>query len=67
MEEAQVPSLSWRDPLEEKMATTLVFLPVKSHGQKRLAGYSPWGSQRELDMQKLNDNSNVIQGPESKK
>ena len=25
------------------MATTPVFLPIKSHGQKSLAGCSPWG------------------------
>ena len=28
---------------------TPVFLPEKSHGQRKLAGYSPWG-QKELDM-----------------
>ena len=30
-------------PLERGIATTPVFLPRKSHGQRRLAGYSPWG------------------------
>ena len=30
------------------MATTPVFLPAKSHGQRNLAGYSPWGC-KELD------------------
>ena len=25
------------------MATTPVFLPRESHGQKSLAGYTPWG------------------------
>ena len=25
------------------MATHPVFLPVESHGQRSLAGYSPWG------------------------
>ena len=25
------------------MATTPVFLPGKLHGQRSLAGYSPWG------------------------
>ena len=31
--------------LEEEVATqpTLVFLPGKFHGQRSLAGYSPWG------------------------
>ena len=28
---------------------TPVFLPGESHGQRRLAGYSPWGH-KELDM-----------------
>ena len=30
--------------LEKEMATHIpVFLPVESHGQRSLAGYSPWG------------------------
>ena len=35
--------LGWEDPLEEEMATPPVFLPGKSHGQRSLVGYSPWG------------------------
>ena len=31
------------DPPESEMAATPVFLPGKSHGQRSLAGYSPWG------------------------
>ena len=31
------------------MATTPVFLPGKSHGQRSLVGYSPWGP-KESDM-----------------
>ena len=31
------------------MATTPVFLPGKSHGEKRLMGYNPWGH-KETDM-----------------
>ena len=38
----QMQSLSRKDPLEKEMATTPVFLPGKSHGQRSLAGYSPW-------------------------
>ena len=30
------------DSLEKGMATTPVFLPGKSHGQRSLVGYSPW-------------------------
>ena len=40
--------LGWEDPLEEGMATTPVFLPGECHGQRSLAGYSPWG-RKELD------------------
>ena len=29
--------------LEKDMATTPVFLPGESHGQRSLADYSPWG------------------------
>ena len=43
MQETQVQSLSWEEPLEKGMATHLVFLPGESHGQRSLAGYSPWG------------------------
>ena len=35
-------------PWSGKWQPILVFLPGKSHGQRSLAGYSPWGS-RELD------------------
>ena len=34
----RVQSLGWEDPLEKEMATTPVFLPGKSHGQRSLAG-----------------------------
>ena len=30
------------DPLEKRMQPTPVFLPVEFHGQRSLAGYSPW-------------------------
>ena len=36
-------SLGWEDPLEKETATQPVFLPLKSHGQRSLVGYSPWG------------------------
>ena len=43
-----VQSLGWEDPLEKEMATP-VFLPGKSHGERSLVGYSPWGH-NETDM-----------------
>ena len=42
VQETWVWSLDWENPLEEEMATTPVFLPRKSHGQRSLMGYSPW-------------------------
>ena len=41
MQQTQVRSLSWEDPLEEGMATH-PFLSGEPHGQRSLAGYSPW-------------------------
>ena len=38
-----VPSLGWADPLEESMTTHSSILPGESHGQRSLAGCSPWG------------------------
>ena len=37
-----VGEISWR----RKWQPTLVFLPGKSHGQRKLVGYSPWGHKR---------------------
>ena len=33
-------------PWRRKWQPTPVFLPGKSHGQRRLEGYSPWGHER---------------------
>ena len=33
-------------PWRRKWKLTPVFLPGKSHGQRSLAGYSPWGGER---------------------
>ena len=43
MQETQLQSLGWKDPLEKEMATHSVFLPGEFHEQRRLVGYSPWG------------------------
>ena len=42
MQETRVRSLGWEDPLE-KWQPTPVSLPRKYHGQRSLAGCSPWG------------------------
>ena len=44
MLETWVLFLGWEYPLGKEMATTPVFLPGKSHGQRSLAGY------KELDI-----------------
>ena len=49
MGEIWVPSLGWKDPLEEGMTTHSLFLLGESHGQRSLMGYSLYG-QKELDM-----------------
>ena len=43
MRKTQVQSLGWEDPLRRKWQPTPVFLPEKSHGQRSLEGYHPWG------------------------
>ena len=46
----QVPALGQEDPLEKGMAThSSIPTPGKSHEQRSLASYSPWGF-KELDM-----------------
>ena len=41
MQETQVQSLGWEDPLEKEWQPTPVLLPGESHGQRSLADYSP--------------------------
>ena len=51
MQEAQVQSLGWigKIPWRKEWQPTPIFLPGEFHGQRSLAGYSPWG-RKELDM-----------------
>ena len=42
-QETQVHFLGQEDPLEKRRATTPIFLPGESHGQRSVVGYSPWG------------------------
>ena len=51
-----VGKISWR----RKWQPTPVFLPGKSHGQRTLTGYSPWGH-KELDMtEQLNAHTHSV-------
>ena len=43
MLETQVRSLGWEDPRRRKWQPIPVLLSGKSHWQRSLAGYSPWG------------------------
>ena len=43
MQETWDQPLSQEDPLENGVASTPVFLPGESHGQRSLVGYSPRG------------------------
>ena len=42
MQETWIWYLDQEDPLEKEIATTPVFLPEKSHGQRSLEGYNPF-------------------------
>ena len=53
-QETRVRSLGWEDPLVKETATTPVFLPGESHGQRSLVAYSPWGCKA---LTELNSNS----------
>ena len=44
--QTRVQPLGQEDSLEKGTATPSSFLPGKSHRQRSLDGYSPWGSQR---------------------
>ena len=44
MQETHVQSLGWEVSLEKGKATQSSILACRIHGQRSLAGYSPWGS-----------------------
>ena len=43
VQETKVQPLGWEDPLEKEKATHSGILAWEIHGQRSLAGYSPWG------------------------
>ena len=53
MQETQFNPWVRKIPWRREWQSTPVFLPGESHGQRRLAGYSPWGHE-ELDTTELN-------------
>ena len=49
MQEIRFDTWVGKIPWRREWQPTPVFLPEEFHGQRRLAGYSPWGH-KELDM-----------------
>ena len=43
VQETEIRSLGWEDPLEKEVATHFRFLAWKSHGQRTLVDYSSRG------------------------
>ena len=65
--ETWVQVLCLEDPLKKRMATHSSILPREFHGQRSLAGYSPWGckesdksEQLSLSISNKNDILNAI-------
>ena len=46
MQETQVQSLGWEDPLEKEMATHSSILAWRIPWTEEPGGYSPWGCKR---------------------
>ena len=59
MQETWVQSLGQEDLPDKEMEPTPVFLAGKFHGQRSLAGYSPWGHKRERDLVTKQKRTNV--------
>ena len=47
MQETRICTLGHEDTLEKEMATCSSSLAGKSHGQRSLVGYSPWGRKKD--------------------
>ena len=53
MQETWVQFLIGKIPWKRAWQPTLVFLPEKSHGQRSLVGYSPWGGKESDTAERL--------------
>ena len=61
MQEIQIQSLGWENPLEEGMATQSCILTWRipyspAYTQRDLAGYTPWGC-KELDITEVTEHT----------
>ena len=63
-EEMWVQSLGQEDLLEKEMATHSSVLPGKSHGQRSLEGFSPWGH-KESDMTEVTEHTQAVYTPDN--
>ena len=63
-QEMGVQSLGKEDPLEEGMATHSSILAWKTHRQRSLASYSPWGS-KESDAIEVTEHTHSVNMPVS--
>ena len=61
MQETWIQSLDWKDPWRRKWQPTPVFLPGEFHGQRSLAGYSPWGRKESDTTEQLTLSENIIE------
>ena len=60
-------SLGQEDPLEKEMATHSSILAWETHGQRSLAGYSPWGRKEpDATEQQQTGNKSVLQNKKGK-
>ena len=57
-QETWVQSLGQEDSLEGEMATHFSILAWRIHGQRSLAGYSPWGG-KESDMTEVTEQAHT--------
>ena len=53
MRETQVQPVDQEIPWRGEWQPTLIFLPGESHGQRSLAGYSPWGGKESDTTERL--------------
>ena len=53
MQETQVVSLGWEDPLDRKWQSTPALLPGKPHERRSLMGYSPRGREESDTTERL--------------
>ena len=60
MQETQVGSLGWEDPLEKEWLSAPVVLPAEFHGERNLMGYTPWGH-KDLDTIKWEKDGETVE------